>query len=397
MTAWYTDNVPESDNQVRAHFAQKRLMLGICIKRYGMHNNGHSYRRSTHIDIPLEMASPHFTTGDQVDNEGTDASDFKLVLKSFVCHRGHSTDAGHYIAFVREESSAHDRRETFSEATTDRQPDQSHDMWLKLDDLAQERVTTVDINRVLREESPYLLFYRVQAIKDDVLDETPPPYQESETSLDYVDQKLAHLETQDQSTADRQSTRPSVEIASVEEMAHSRPSMSERQPSCQAPSTIGSMSIDQTPSETPDDSRNASSVVSRQPTRAPKSEGRQSEESNRRFSISMSKLAARLSRDKLNNPDIFVNEITDDSVGQERQAGLIVDEAIQVVSPVRTPMQPVKELSPFQEASLLQQQDQSAQNSRPTTKDRKKKFKINGRRGSSNANGTKPDRECIVM
>lgn len=390
-TAWYTDNVPESDAHTKDHFSHNRMMLGICIKRYGMDKNGRSYRNNTHIDVPLELASPHFTTGDEANGEGTDISNFKLVLKSFVCHRGHSVDAGHYIAFFRVEAPVQDQREAFAEATTEQQTDRSHDMWLKFDDLASERITSVDVNRVLRDETPYLLFYRVQAISDDLPDETPPPYQESQTSLDLVDSKLraldARQEPESRRSTEQPSNRPSIEVTGIED-ARRRPPLSERQSSDRRQSTTAS-SLTEPPSEvlSPESTRNGSPAINKSHPRAPKSDGRQSDEINQRFSLSMSKLAARLSRDKLNSPDILVHEVSNDSVGQP---GPGVDDPVLTAQPVKAPpVVSVASRPPIATRDMPVGKEQE--------KEKKKKFRLHGRRGStSNTNG-KPDRECIVM
>lgn len=366
-TAWYTDNLPEGANQVRSHFSRKRLMLGICLKRYGMTSSGSSFRRSTHIDIPLEMASPHFTTGDQIDGDGTDAQSFKLVLKSFVCHRGHSVDAGHYISFVRIDSLKRDQHDTFTASSRERPHDQSHDAWLRFDDLAAERVVSVDINKVLKEESPYILFYRVQPIQEELPEDLPPPYQETEGQLDYVDQKLAHLEDQRRLSVEQHSARPSIEVTSPVDSQDSRGRKSlpeSRRLSVLAPSVDGSIKADpveQAPTESPslNSTRAVSPAMSRQQTRSLRAEGRAAiDESGRRFSVTMSKLRIpNMGKEKLAASDVVVKEIA-----AHAQQTLVGD-------------------------------DEDVTKS----KEKRKKLKSFKRRGSHNEGLAKPDRECIVM
>ena len=150
LIPWYTDASPTNDEQVAAHFRSKRPMLGICLKRYLMQNNGESVRRSTYIDIPTEIGLPHFIHDDTMEDDGPAFGNFKLSLQSAVCHRGTTISGGHYVCLARGNDSS--GRET----------------WLLFDDLSKgDRVQIVDIEKALRDESPYLLFYQVQPIEGD--------------------------------------------------------------------------------------------------------------------------------------------------------------------------------------------------------------------------------------
>ena len=71
-------------------------MLGICLKRYGVANDGKAFRLDTKIDIPLDIGLPNFESDD-----GALFGNFKLSLQSVVCHRGTSVDSGHYVTLVR--------------------------------------------------------------------------------------------------------------------------------------------------------------------------------------------------------------------------------------------------------------------------------------------------------
>lgn len=161
LIPWYTEDNPTNDAQVAAHFQTKRPVLGICLKRYKVDDKGVSSRLNTHVDIPLEIALPEFVSDEHVQE---DFGDFKLSLESVVCHRGHSTDAGHYISLIRGAPPNATSAAEISETP-----------WMRFDDLAQERVSFVDIKTALKEESPYLLFYQVQPIEDDL----PPTYEEA--------------------------------------------------------------------------------------------------------------------------------------------------------------------------------------------------------------------------
>lgn len=242
LIPWYTNNMPNNDAQVAAHFSSARPILGICLKRYSITPQGQARKRTTHIDIPLEIGLPHFIQDDRMAEEGPAFGNFKLSLQSVVCHQGNSVDSGHYISIVRS-------------------PDPrvgSEDGWLRFDDLAAERVTTIDVEQFLKsstEQTPYLLFYQVIPIEgepDLTLDsrtptgrENPPPsYADSITSRDSkVDSGVSGLGlstrgsyTQEPVLAEtirkslEYSNRPSLEIAFAEENRRGRQS-NDRPPS----------------------------------------------------------------------------------------------------------------------------------------------------------------------
>lgn len=175
-TAWYTNNQPKTDAQVAAHFSTTRPVLGICLKRYGVNNSGIAFKRRTHIDIPLEIGLPHFVSDDAISDDGPAFGNFKLSLQSVVCHEGLTVESGHYISLVRS-------------------PDpsgQGQDQWMRFDDIARERATFVSIEDRLRRDSPYLLFYQVIPIEGEpstvnsenvtINGEAPPSYADSNTS-----------------------------------------------------------------------------------------------------------------------------------------------------------------------------------------------------------------------
>ncbi|GIZ47158.1 hypothetical protein CKM354_001025700 [Cercospora kikuchii] len=168
LLPWYTDHMPTSDAQVAAHFAKKRPVLGICLKRYSFTNNGTATKRDTYIDIPLEIGVPNFVSDENMQEDGPLVGNFRLILQSVVCHRGTSVHSGHYVTLCRGKSSSAipestppSRRNSVSDS------EDIEDPWMLFDDLASNRVTYVDIHQALRKETPYLLFYQVQPIGDD--------------------------------------------------------------------------------------------------------------------------------------------------------------------------------------------------------------------------------------
>ncbi|KAK0636263.1 ubiquitin carboxyl-terminal hydrolase-domain-containing protein [Bombardia bombarda] len=192
LIPWHatTNTEPKSDVEVARHFNQ-RPVLGICLKRYTMTEQGIPRRHNTLIDIPDSLRLPHFmmadelaaTNGDQQDSVDGLAQEYKLVLQSVVCHRGDSLHSGHYVAFARvapkllTDNRRHD---------LDPPPDYEEAQWAKFDDLAEDRVVYVDdIKQSLREEMPYLLFYQIVPMVDVAAPSTdgsavedPPSYNE---------------------------------------------------------------------------------------------------------------------------------------------------------------------------------------------------------------------------
>lgn len=167
LLPWYTDHLPTSDAQVAAHFSRKRPVLGICLKRYSYTMTGQATRRDTYIDIPLQIGVPNFVSDDNMQEEGPLIGNFRLMLQSVVCHRGVSTNSGHYISLCR--GTASNAQHPGSQNERQGSPDSEDvgDPWMRFDDLAKERVSYVDIHQALKQETPYLLFYQVQPIGDD--------------------------------------------------------------------------------------------------------------------------------------------------------------------------------------------------------------------------------------
>ncbi|KAF3925954.1 hypothetical protein ABW20_dc0106534 [Dactylellina cionopaga] len=178
LLPFYTDSASASDkdhsttkSSFANHFSSKRPIIGLCLKRYTWSAAGTPIRNGAEVKIPTEIELPHFVG----DDDMADSGNFRLLLQSAVCHRGTTTNSGHYISLVRTDD----------------------DKWIRFDDLAKERIVEVDRTKAFAEESPYLLFYQVQAM------EGPPPYEEVDSSRS-SQEELRGLPTFDYSVADGQ-------------------------------------------------------------------------------------------------------------------------------------------------------------------------------------------------
>ena len=371
FAAWYADCSTEAETQVKAHFASKRPVLGICLKRYKMGENGATSRLATQIDIPLEMAPPHFAVDGRNEADESANPHLKLVLQSVVCHRGQHVNSGHYIALTR--SSSSDPHGTFADMTAGHERDAAGDIWLRHDDLAvTQRVTTVDINKALKEEYPYLLFYQVLPVDEDSLSDEPPPYQESLSSFSTVGEKLAGLQTQGRASleaTDLSSRRVSIAVSDEArnaanvgtQVTEQRPISFHRQDSG---GITDSNSITQrTRPTTPHDDLKQAASPNVKPSKSKSS--RSSNEVGKKMGEVFSRLGGGGSREKINIQEVA---IADDSGGESTPK----DEKNK------------KDLIP------------NDPNSKAKAKERKSKQKSKSRRGSTHLSKL-PERECAVM
>lgn len=173
-----------------------------------MLENGTPQRLDTFVDIPLEIALPHFVSDDRLEDEGPLFGNFKLSLQSVVCHRGVSVDSGHYISLVRGAAIDTDEVPLLEAGIRN-----STDQWMLFDDLASERVSFVDIKEVLKKESPYLLFYRVEPIDEELARGAPPTYEEASSELPTVDpsmETISAVTSGETAETDRSTNNPSV-------------------------------------------------------------------------------------------------------------------------------------------------------------------------------------------
>ncbi|RMZ70949.1 ubiquitin C-terminal hydrolase family [Pyrenophora seminiperda CCB06] len=305
LIPWYTDNVPRTDAQVAAHFSVKRPVLGICLKRYTMTPNGSPKRLDTYIDIPLDIGLPHFISDDRIKDEGPLFGNFKLVLQSVVCHRGVSVDSGHYIALVRANTPGRP-------GTSHSEPEEDQDKWLRFDDLSNQRVVEIDIRKALREESPYLLFYQVQPIDEELASRgDPPAYEEAQSepsSVDPSSETLASLPSTNAMDVDRarefekvNTSSEYVDAKQVQEPPSRNSISSNRASSVAIDDTDGGLHI-RTELPTPDEQKTSFLPSSRRGSRIwiPGTKSRSgSPTAENRLSITLSRLTGRGSRDKL--------------------------------------------------------------------------------------------------
>lgn len=265
----------------------------MCLKRYSLTDGGKAVRLNTRIDIPTEIGLPHFISDDSMDEDGPIYGNFKLSLQSVVCHRGHSVDSGHYISLVKGTSAS-------LEVERDSNPDsaQDPDHWMRFDDLASERITLVDINQALKDETPYLLFYQIvpidndSAISTDV--ESLPLYAASEA----VDSGIGGMSTASlklRGVSDEMPplSRPSVEITAPNGSPRGRSPLREQNEQTlslpEAPSQGASAHPDPGPSQP---------STGRGPTHAKGgSHSRSQSQTGERFTISLSKMTRRKSKE----------------------------------------------------------------------------------------------------
>ena len=320
--AWYTNNMPSNDAQVAAHFSSTRPILGICLKRYYMKPDGKAAKRSTHIDIPLEIGLPNFIQDENLSGSGPAFGSFKLSLQSVVCHQGISVESGHYISLARTPDPSH----------------QGNDTWMRFDDLASERVASINAEQFLKEsnqQTPYLLFYQVIPIEDDpgpaytesdpvvTNDEPPPSYADSVESRGSNNQSTTTLNSGVARRSTDMSNRISLNAPSTEDSFRGRSSMnSDRQPRSVLTKVttldddgVNNPKIDVEPPSASDEGSNFreeaflnsgpnSLTADRQGSRSSKASSRgranQSEDrASKRMSASLTRLANRISRDRL--------------------------------------------------------------------------------------------------
>ncbi|USP78623.1 hypothetical protein yc1106_05897 [Curvularia clavata] len=388
LIPWYTDNVPRSDAQVAAHFSAKRPILGICLKRYTMNANGTPRRLNTYIDIPLDIGLPHFISDERMKEEGPLFGNFKLVLQSVVCHRGVSVDSGHYIALVRANTLGRP-------STSHSESEDEGDKWLRFDDLSSQRVTEVDIEQTLREESPYLLFYQVQPIDAELASRgDPPTYAEAQSGIPSVDPSRETLSSLPSTTATDVDATVDWEKTSVPD-GHTEPSRTDEPASRNSISSNqrSSLAIEdaegsvrgRTQPNTPADEKTSFLSVSRRGSRIWMSgNGRSrpgSPSAENRLSITLSRLTGRASNSKL---------LTQENATTGDEPTIVIEKATngEDGSKAPSPMKDKKESGISRSKSKKEKKDRLRSKSRePGVVLEKGKSKGKNR----------PDRECIVM
>lgn len=183
-----------------------------------MQAGGKAVRLNTFVDIPVEIGLPYFIQDGDTEMDSLIHGNFKLSLQSMVCHRGKSVDSGHYIAVVR--------RTEKSSSEKDKQS------WWRFDDLASQRITPIDVDQALHDETPYLLFYQIMPIDGDpgniTAGEHPPSYDEPQH-----DSGVSGMSTSPErrhSIVDSQppSARPSLDIPTPDEVRGRTPADTRR-------------------------------------------------------------------------------------------------------------------------------------------------------------------------
>ncbi len=335
----------------------------MCLKRYSMTPQGKAIRLNTKIDIPVEIGLPHFIQDDQMNEEGPIFGNFKLSLQSVVCHRGKSVNSGHYIALVRGTNTKVD-----NSGGPHIGEDSKH--WMRFDDLAAKRITLINIEEALKEETPYLLFYQIVPIEGDpgriTEGEQQPPVYAGSDSRDSGVGGLSRTSLSLTSTREDfpSSGRPSFEITAPEnprgrtaELENGRSSITFAQPMKAA---------------------EASSVPDQKPSRPasrPASQTRQDSSHTRTASQTSDMIARSLSRLSL--------------TGKRSKEVLPVE----VVSAVGEAQVPVREVPNTKREPVQAQVTTKKDGKREKSKIRLSK----GPAASGKTKAEKPDRECSVM
>ncbi|KAK6455443.1 ubiquitin carboxyl-terminal hydrolase-domain-containing protein [Scheffersomyces xylosifermentans] len=156
LLPFYTDdnNQTTAANQSIARnskeFVNRRPILPICLKRYSFDMTNASAKRSQkRIIIPPIIDLPQFVA-DDVDEETP--GNYRLILESAICHRGHSITSGHFISVVR--------KDTNNISASDEEA--ANSTWYLYDDMKKKsRIVEKTFNEIFNTEWPYLLFYRL--------------------------------------------------------------------------------------------------------------------------------------------------------------------------------------------------------------------------------------------
>ncbi|KAK9353442.1 ubiquitin carboxyl-terminal hydrolase-domain-containing protein [Lipomyces doorenjongii] len=202
LLPFYADAPPQSTSA--EHFAMKRPVLAICLKRYSWSAVGKAVRNNRKVLIPEVIEFPQFVADDPSTEGDALYGNFRLVLEAAVCHRGQSVTSGHYISLVRD--SVFRRRQEvmkqqfdasmsdggYDDASSATSATLAGDNWLIFDDLASPRVSSTTFRDAIAKEMPYLLFYRMVHIDEHIQLE---PLISSESMLRGLGDKLSPAST----------------------------------------------------------------------------------------------------------------------------------------------------------------------------------------------------------
>jgi hypothetical protein len=299
-------------------------------------------------------------------------------------------DSGHYIALVR--ANINERP-----STSNSDEDEDNDKWLRFDDLSSQRISEVDIKTALREESPYLLFYQVQPIDEELASRgDPPTYAEAQTGLPSVDPSHETLTSIPSTTATDTETGGEWEKVTMSD-AHTdshgsdeavgRYSMSSNRRSSIAIEDLESSvsvlsSRGRADPVTPEEQKSGFLSVSRRGSRNWLSGGNKSRPSSpsgeTRLSLTLSRLTGRGSKDKL---------VTTPEPATTEEPAIIIDK----VSSGEHGLSPVKEKK---DTGLSRSKSKKEKRDRLRSKSRDAGAALE--KGKTK-DKSRPDRECIVM
>ncbi|KAL9103493.1 MAG: hypothetical protein Q9163_001449 [Psora crenata] len=370
--------------------------------------NGTAVKRRTPIDIPLEIGLPHFISDDDMSDNGPAFGNFKLSLQSVVCHQGLSVESGHYISFVRSPDPENE----------------GEDRWMRFDDLARERVIHIDIEEQLRGESPYLLFYQVMPIEGEPDlnggvpingGELPPSYADSTGSKgSKVDSGVGDV-TSDMKTGEDVNTPArglSIDASISEEGNRGRSSMtSNGQRSMIFSDTSNASSYTSGPSITVDSvdrstdrsvaSSGANLTIQKDGASAliaPRSDSKSAKAGSKsrpssqggegRISTSLSRLANRISRDKLTGAAIPQPQYT--QTEKPTGANTAARASLEIGANSRNP-------SAAEVPKAQQDRARLKKEAREKTKNLEAQQQQQQQQHHLLTKGRKPDRECVLM
>lgn len=344
--------------------------------------HGAPKRLNTYVDIPLEIALPHFVSDDRMAEEGPLFGNFKLVLQSVVCHRGVSVDSGHYISLVR----ANERERPGTSMSED---DDDTGAWLRFDDLSNPRVADVDIKKALRDESPYLLFYQVQPIDDELASRgDPPTYAEAQSGA------LSSAPSRETLTSSPEAGVTDVESAGepaaagpgsvISDEPVGRASMSSNRRSSIAFDDIENVSRGRTEPHTPSDESKAGFLsASRRGSRTwLGTKSRPTSQSGEgRLSLTLSRLTGRGSKDKLAIAE-----------GEPNEDPVIIINSVESQDP--TPPEADSPVKEQKETTLSRKKSKKGKKDHHRSKSRGPTGELSEKKSRDK---NRPDRECSVM
>jgi hypothetical protein len=163
------DENDENDDQVYfdKKFGNKRPLVPICLKRYIWNERGQSVKIQRKVIIPEIIKYPYFIAEDKTkpgfvdfkrsfDHKAPRGS-FMLVLQSCICHRGNSTNSGHYVSLVRKKQFDLSQIDCKSE-------------WVLFNDMevGSGKAIIYTFEEAMEKEDPYILFYEIFELKSDI-------------------------------------------------------------------------------------------------------------------------------------------------------------------------------------------------------------------------------------